>query len=232
MFIKMKRLIKYLLYKYSIAHYNVPNTCKIYPSRSVKGITCEGYNTIAKTAQVYNTVLGYGSGISNESIFLNTLIGRYTVLAPEIKVITGQHPTGKFVSVHPSFYSLKKQYGFSYTDRQKFEEFKFADNERNFSVVIGNDVWIASSVLLMEGISIGDGAIVAAGAVVTKNVPPYAVVGGIPARIIRYRFEPNEIDFLLNLKWWDKDEKWIKEYGKYFDDIKKLIKVIKNNDEN
>jgi carbonic anhydrase/acetyltransferase-like protein (isoleucine patch superfamily) len=77
--------------------------------------------------------------------------------------------------------------------------------------------------MLMEGIMVGNGAIVATGAVVTKDVPPYAIVGGVPAKIIRYRFAPDEIDFLLGLKWWDKDEEWLTAATPYFEDVKTLI---------
>jgi tetrahydrodipicolinate N-succinyltransferase len=76
---------------------------------------------------------------------------------------------------------------------------------------------------LIDGVTIGDGAIIGAGAVVTKDVPPYAIVGGIPARLIKYRFEPDEIEFLLKLKWWDKDLEWIKNNSKLFNNIKKLM---------
>lgn len=75
-------------------------------------------------------------------------------------------------------------------------------------IVIGNDVWIGYEAVVLAGVTIGDGAIVAARAVVTKDVPPYTIVGGVPARPIRRRFSDSEIDQLLELKWWDwPDEK-------------------------
>lgn len=77
--------------------------------------------------------------------------------------------------------------------------------------IIGNDVWIGNNAIIMQGVKIGDGAVVAAGAVVTKNVPPYAIVGGVPAKILRYRFNDNIIEKLLQLKWWDKDIIWCNE---------------------
>lgn len=75
--------------------------------------------------------------------------------------------------------------------------------------IIGNDVWIGQNVTVMPGIKIGDGAIVAANSVVTKNVPPYHIAGGNPAKIIRKRFDDNLIDYLINLKWWDWSEEKI-----------------------
>lgn len=78
--------------------------------------------------------------------------------------------------------------------------------EEESPIVIGNDVWIGQDVLILStGINIGDGAIVAAGSVVTKDVPPYAIVGGVPARIIKYRFEDHIIEQLMQLKWWQYD---------------------------
>ncbi len=69
--------------------------------------------------------------------------------------------------------------------------------------VIGNDVWIGQNAVIMDGVHVGDGAIVAAGAVVTKDVPPYAIVGGVPARVIKYRFDAGTIKELSELKWWE-----------------------------
>ena len=77
--------------------------------------------------------------------------------------------------------------------------------QRNFDkapVQIGNDVWLGAGAIVLRGVSIGDGAVVAAGAVVTKDVPPYAIVGGVPAEVIRYRFAPGLVEELLDLRWW------------------------------
>ena len=70
-------------------------------------------------------------------------------------------------------------------------------------VVIGNCVWIGANVIILPGIHIGDGAVVSAGAVVTRDVEPYAIVGGVPAKIIRYRFSAEDINAFLMMKWWD-----------------------------
>lgn len=76
-------------------------------------------------------------------------------------------------------------------------------------IVIGNDVWIGAQCIIMDGLTIGDGAIVAAGAVVTKSVPPYAIVGGNPAKVIRYRFSQDQISKLLQVKWWDFEQETV-----------------------
>lgn len=81
---------------------------------------------------------------------------------------------------------------------------------------IGNDVWMGNGVTVVQGVTVGDGAVLAAGAVVVKDVPPYAIVGGVPAKVIRYRFSPEIIEKLLRLKWWNKDEAWIREHRELF----------------
>ena len=87
-------------------------------------------------------------------------------------------------------------------------------------------MWIGSDARIMGGVQIGDGAIVAAGAIVTKDVPPYAIVGGVPACVIKYRFDTIKVEKLLNIQWWKKDEEWIVKHSEYFEDIDKfLIKV-------
>ena len=226
-----KQIVLNLLYKYSIRKYKIDKTCKVWPSKKVKNIKCEGNNIIAKNANVVNVELGYGSGISKDSEIINTKIGKYTALAPGVKIIRGQHPTSHFVSIHPAFYSLKRQYGFTYVDNQKFDEFRYVDETEKYSVIIGNDVWISSQVMIIEGVTIGDGAIIAAGAVVTKDVPAYSIVGGIPAKVIKYRYDEYIIALLKELKWWNMDKDWIIKYANLFDDATKLIEELKSDGE-
>ena len=96
------------------------------------------------------------------------------------------------------------------------------------NVSIQNDVWIGAGALLMDGVTIGNGAIVAARSVVTKDVPPYAIVGGTPAKLIRYRFDEDEIEFLEELQWWNKDLSWIEKHVGLFHDVQKFMKAIRD----
>lgn len=95
--------------------------------------------------------------------------------------------------------------------------------------VIGNDVWIGVNCLIKDGITIADGAIIGMGAVVTKNVGPYEIWAGVPARKIRTRFDQSVIDQLLSLKWWEWPDALVEEYGAYFNDPETLIHIAKEN---
>ncbi|SFG94419.1 CatB-related O-acetyltransferase [Sporolactobacillus nakayamae] len=186
-----------------------------------------GNNKISSGAIVLNTKLGYGSYIGQNSFIKNSTIGNYSCIAGNVSTVVGNHPSSKFVSIHPAFYSTRQQAGFTYVRQTLFQENNYLDIDKKIGVFIGSDVWIGEGVKILEGIKIGDGAIIATGAVVTRNVPPYAIFGGVPAKLLKYRFSPEEINYLLKLQWWTKDEKWIKQNAKYFIDCKILMEKIK-----
>jgi len=185
----------------------------------------EGYNRIGNGTCFFGT-LGYGSYIGDHCR-INATIGRYCSLSDRVHIVSGTHPTKGYVSIHPSFYSSRKQSGFSYVDETSFEETLRNPIDRRTSVYIGNDVWIGYDVVLLGGIQIGDGAIVAAGAVVTKDVEPYTIVGGVPAKPIRKRFDEEQIAFLKKFRWWDKDKSWIEANHEYFRNIETFMEQCK-----
>ena len=113
--------------------------------------------------------------------------------------------------------------------------YKFRPPLGQCKILIGNDVWIGRGCTLKcsdttKPLVIGDGAVIASDSVVVKNVPPYAIVGGNPAKIIKYRFEPHVIDALLRIKWWDWDIDKIHDNFQYFNDIEKFIALHDHRD--
>lgn len=189
----------------------------------------EGRNVTYKGSACPGCFMGYASYIGTNSKLSNTYIGRYSSIAADVSIIFGNHPSRDFVSTHNAF-CFKDGYSVCYTNEEHYfgqsEIVPYADAENKRYCVIGNDVWIGKGVKLKCGVTIGDGAIIGAYAVVTKDVPPYAIVGGVPAKLIRYRFGEEDIKWLQNLKWWNKGKDWLEEYGKFFYDIDELKKRV------
>ncbi|SRR6056297_439280 len=187
-------------------------------------VVLEGHNFINHHTTITNSYLGFGSYVANNSIIKKTKIGRYTSIGPRVICVFGNHPTTRFVSTHPSFFSNLGQVGFSYTQEQHFKEFSNPiDKGSPYTIAIGNDVWIGADVRILDGVQIGDGAIVAAGALVTKNIAPYSIVGGVPAKHIKYRFTNPQINYLLQFKWWDYSQEWIVKNAHLFVDIETFM---------
>jgi acetyltransferase-like isoleucine patch superfamily enzyme len=182
----------------------------------------EGGNKIYKNCNISNTYIGFGTYLANDTNLPNCRIGRYNSIASHVTAIIGHHPLRPFVSTHPAFFSTLKQAGFTYVEKNKFNELKYADKHKKYSIIIGNDVWIGFGAKLMEGIRIEDGSIIAAGSVVTKDVPPFEIWGGVPAKKIKDRFPNEEKDRLLKIKWWNKDESLLKRNVDKFENVDKF----------
>lgn len=152
-------------------------------------------------AKLFNVQMGDYSSIGIDSKVSNAIIGRFSVIAREVYVGVGAHPTN-YLSAHSIFYK-NNPWGFHP------EWVKEIDYDESPICHIGNDVWIGTRAIIMDGVNIGDGAIVASGAVVTKDVPPFAVVGGVPAKIIKYRYSQEMINRLLEIEWWNLSDEGI-----------------------
>ncbi len=170
---------------------------------------------IAKDVAIGGAVIGRNSYIGGHSFFSNCKIGRFTSISTNVRVVPDSHPIN-YVSTCPTFFSIQRQNCQSFVAKESYNEYSKIEG---YDVIVGNDVWIGTNVLIKGGIRIGDGAIVAMGAVVVKDVPPYAIVGGVPARILKYRFPPEQIERLLDLKWWNKSDDWLKSHVESFNDI-------------
>lgn len=136
---------------------------------------------------------------------LSAKVGRYCSIGARVSVMGPDHPKARFTSAsitYDSHFKICSQY-FADKAEHQFHQMPNKEPKNGLGVTIGNDVWIGEDVTLARGVTVGDGAILAARSVVTKDVPPYAIVGGTPAKIIKYRFSTEVIDQLLALQWWD-----------------------------
>lgn len=149
---------------------------------------------LGKSVRCYNVNIGRYSSIRDRGKAMNAIIGNFSVVAKECEIGLGVHPT-EYLTCHSIFYK-NKPWGV-HKDWVK----PLVNIER--ITKIGNDVWIGAKSIIMDGVKIGDGAIIAAGSVVAKDVPPFAVVGGAPAKIIKYRFSPEVISRLEEVQWWN-----------------------------
>ncbi|MDT2521737.1 CatB-related O-acetyltransferase [Enterococcus raffinosus] len=140
---------------------------------------------------------------TRSSLPVNTIVGRYCSIAPNVTRIEAGHPLDRFTTSNITYVKNNIALNQFSKEQNKIFSVERINKVDNLPIVIGNDVWIGQDVRFSsKGITVGDGAVVAAGSIVTKDVPPYAVVAGIPARIIKFRFESHIIQKLLNLKWW------------------------------
>ena len=189
-----------------------------------KGTVLRGRNFIGKGSVLTNTDFGYGSYISVNGDLSNAKVGKYCSIGPNLSSVGGNHPLKNVVSIHPAFYAEENGAGFSYiSGESRFEENKYVDESKGYFFEIGNDVWIGANVSICQGVHIGDGAVVGAGALVTKDLDPFCIYAGVPAKKIGKRFSKDEREKLLEIKWWDKDEAWIKEHASEFMDAKSFI---------
>ena len=144
-----------------------------------------------------------------------TDIGKYVSIGPYTIVGPPEHPVDGYASTHPAFYRHVPAFGWDYVARDQRQEMS--------RTTVGSDVWIASGVVVLSGRVVGDGAVVAAGAVVNNDVPPYAIVGGVPAKVLRYRYDEQTVQRLLKLRWWDQGEEWIRQHVEEFRDVQQLL---------
>ena len=158
--------------------------------------------------------------IAQNSRMKKTTIGKFCSIGPNLVSGWGIHPTNG-VSTSPMFYSTMCQNGTTMAETDKIIEQK--------PIVIGNDVFIGANVTILDGVTIGDGAVIGAGAVVSKDIPPYAIAVGTPIRILRYRFEDETIDKLMELQWWNMDDDKLPLVEKYFFDVKTFISECKKS---
>lgn len=184
----IKRLYKYIRDIYTRSF---KDGARLSRKSTVIGSNLSSFVHVADYAFVYESKLGRYSSIGRGAVIRNASIGGFCSIS-----------WNATVGAAPHNYSLMSTHAFHY-----IKSFGFTDQDKRIVLptTVGSDVWIGANAVVMPGLNIGDGAVIGAGAVVTKDIPPYAVVVGVPAEVIKYRFEEAVVDRLLEVKWWDWD---------------------------
>lgn len=161
---------------------------------------------IGENSIIFKSSIGNYSYVGGKSSIANAQIGRYCSIAGEVIISPGIHPK-IYLSTHPILYP-----------NCAISEYQ--------DVVIGNDVWIGQRAIIMGGVNIGDGAIVGANAVVTKDLEAYGIYVGVPAKLIGYRFDKNIISKLLESQWWQEEGDWLIDNKNKMQEVEKFIEII------
>ncbi len=160
---------------------------------------------LAKNVDVRNRVeIMDNSYCSSGTVLFNgTKIGKYCSIGYNVQIGCPEHPVS-FLSTSPRIYRECKVSDFIHWPK----------DDCGNPVTIGNDVWVGSNAVILQGVTVGDGAVIAAGAVVTRNVDPFTIVGGVPAKVIRKRFNPETENLIKNSEWWNMNTNEIEQFAK------------------
>ncbi len=182
------------------------------PSADVRASTLGRYTEVGARTAFYESTLGDYSYIVNDGDVISTTIGKLCSIAAHVRINPGNHPIWRATSSH-LVYRASKYWP------NKSDEAALFEWRRSKPVHIGHDVWIGHGAVIMPGLRIGTGAVVAAGAVVTKDVGNYEIVAGMPAKLLRRRFNPAIEEALLEIAIWDWDHERL---GAALDDFRTL----------
>lgn len=186
------------------------------PTARVEKTTLGRYTEVGANVRLQEVHLDDYSYVVDRSDVIYTDIGKFVNIASDVRINPGNHPM-EWVSQHHFLYRIK-QYGFGEEDNKPFFNWR-----RLQRVTIGHDVWIGHKAIVLPGVTVGNGAVVAAGAVVSRDVKPYSVVGGVPAKPLRSRFPEAIWRCLEEIAWWDWDHATIKERLDDFYDIRRFL---------
>lgn len=187
----------------------------IYEGVVVEQSSLGKYVVLFRDVYVYLSKIGNHTYIQKKTAIYNTEIGPFCSIAENVVVGLAGHPT-HFISTHPSFYDSTQPLPYAFVEGVKF-------NNVLIPTKIGADVWIGYGAQIKAGVVIGPGAVIAAGAVVTTDVPAYSIVGGVPAKFIKKRFNEELCQKLEESQWWNLSIVEIKGLSKWFDQPEKFL---------
>jgi len=219
----LKSFLRLIRKHFNIAliQYNNP-TCNISSTANITESKLNHNVAIFDNTILYNCQIGRHTYIQKNSRIFNANIGNFCSIASNVLIAPGLHFRSG-ISTHPSFYLKNNPLTMTFSDVDTFKTFE--------DVIIGHDVWIGENAIIMDGITVGTGAIIAASSVVTKNIEPYAIVAGVPAKVLKFRFTEDQISDLLESEWWDLPNNWLKDNHKLMSSPNEFIKKIKLRNE-
>lgn len=185
-------------------------------TKAIKNSSIHPTSKVESGSEIVNSTMDKYSFCGYDCEIINCDIGSFCSIANRVVIGGGMHPM-EWVSTSPVFYEGKDSV------KEKFYEHKRRPPERT---KIGNDVWIGEYSILKQGITVGHGAVIGMGSVVTKDVEPFSIVAGCPAKEIRKRFDSETIDALLKSGWWDFSDEELFKYGKFFNDPQEFLKNL------
>lgn len=171
-------------------------------------------------ATIVDSTIGRYTYTCYDDEIVNCEIGQFCSISDEVVIGGAEHPID-WVSTSPVFQNVKHS-----GPKRKFSEFDFEGIKKT---VIGNDVWIGRRAIIKAGVTVGDGAVIGSGSVVTKDVPPYAIVGGVPAKILKFRFDEETIKELIQSEWWNLTEEELELVADKIRNADDFIKLLKFN---
>lgn len=219
MLIKFKKIINYILFK--IKGVDIDFISQL--NRNV--VLSQAFTSVQiRNSKIHLFALGNQCFIENTYIYGDVELEDYVSISGPGTVIhaeCGKIKIGRFTSIGQNVSIQEFNHNMArpstYAMNYHFFTHNFGDDVvSKGDIIIGEDVWIGSNVSILSGVKIGRGAVVAAGTVVCKDVPPYSVVGGVPAKLLRMRFESSTIEKLENLKWWEWTSEQIMENKDFF----------------
>jgi len=194
---------------------------RLLPGAKIIRAKVEGPLYLSRHSQLGPEVtVGKYSGMNEHTFLARATMGAFCAIGARTAINPFNHPTN-WLSIHEFQYHPAS---YDWVDEYKSMERLSRTPDMFKRVTIGNDVWMGHNANVMSGINIGDGAVIAAGAVVTKDVPPYAIVAGVPATIKRYRFSDEIIERLLLTRWWDLELSQLS--GLPFNDIERCLGAL------